>query len=78
MIPAIIGGHIINNTERVMLSLPTHLGCLGLKIFSETVENEYIDLTRIATTMRARLEVKSKLNGKKVIKKMATDPGNIR
>ena len=78
MIPAIIGGHIINNTERVMLSLLTHLGCLGLKIFSETVENEYIDLTRIATTMRARLEVKSKLNGKKVIKKMATDPGNIR
>ena len=78
MIPAIIGGHIINNAERVMLSLPTHLGCLGLKIFSETVENEYIDLTRIPTTMRARLEVISKLNVKKVIKKMATVPGKIR
>ena len=41
LIPAIIGGQIINDPERVMLSLPAGLGGLGLKIFAETVENEY-------------------------------------
>ena len=40
LIPAIIGGHIINDAERVMLSLPTHLGGLDLNIFTETAENE--------------------------------------
>ena len=39
LIPAIISGHIINDSERVMLSLPTRLAGLGLKIFTETAEN---------------------------------------
>ena len=30
LIPAIIGGHIINDAERVMFLLPTRLGGLGL------------------------------------------------
>ena len=79
LIPSVIGGHIINNAETVMLSLPTHLGGLGFKIFTETEENEHKDSTRITSnlqakifgtnTIRARLEVKSKLNMKKEIRK---------
>ena len=53
LIPAIIGGHIINDAERVILSLPTRLRDLGLKIFAETAENEYIDLKRIMLNLQA-------------------------
>ena len=54
-IPAIIGGHIINDAERVMLSLPTRLGGLGLKIFAETAEDAYKYSTRIASNLRAQI-----------------------
>ena len=53
LIPAIIGGHIINDAERVILSLPTRLRDLGLKIFAEAAENEYIDLKRIMLNLQA-------------------------
>ena len=79
LIPAIIGGQIINDAERVMLSLPAGLGGLGLKIFAETVENEYKVSTRITSNLQAQIlgtnnnegktRVKSKLNVKKEIKK---------
>ena len=56
LIPAIIGGHIINDkAERVMLSLPTRLGGLGLKIFAETAENEYKDWTKITLNLQAQI-----------------------
>ena len=55
MIPAIISGHIINDAERVMLSLATPLGGLGLKVFVETVENEYKDLTRRTSNIQAQI-----------------------
>ena len=69
LIPAIIGGHIINDAERIMLSLAIRLGGLGLKIFAEIAENEHKDSTRTTsnlqaprffelTATRARLEVK--------------------
>ena len=47
LISAIIGRHIINDTGRVMLSLPTRLGGLNLKIFAEAAENEYKGSTRL-------------------------------
>ena len=55
MIPAIIGGHFINDAERIMLSLPTRLGGLGLKIFAETAENEHKDSTRITSNLQAQI-----------------------
>ena len=65
LIPAIIGGHIINDAERIMLSLAIRLGGLGLKIFAEIAENEHKDSTQTfrpsffeLTATRARLEVK--------------------
>ena len=53
LIPAIIGGHIINDAERVMLSLPTPLGGLGLRIFTDTAENEFKDSKRITSSLQA-------------------------
>ena len=38
-----------------MLSLPTRLGGLGLKIFAETAENEYKDSTRITSNFQAQI-----------------------
>ena len=49
LIPATIGGHIINVAERIMLSLPKRLEGLDLKIIAVTAENEYKDSTRITS-----------------------------
>ena len=38
-----------------MLSLPTRLGGLGLKIFAETAENEYKDWTKITLNLQAQI-----------------------
>ena len=35
LIPSLTGGHIMNNQERVLFSLPPHLGGMGMKIFAE-------------------------------------------
>ena len=55
LIPAIIGGHIINDTERIMLSLAIRLGGLGLKIFAEIAENEHKDSTRTTSNLQAQI-----------------------
>ena len=55
MIPTIIGGHNINDAERVILSSPTRLGGLGLKIFTETAENEYKDSTKITSNLQTQI-----------------------
>ena len=64
LIPAIIGGRIINDSEREMLSLPTRLGCLGLTIFTETAENEYKDLTRIMSNLQTQIIGTNNCEGK--------------
>lgn len=43
LIPSLTGGRIINDHERVMLSLPPRLGGMGLKIFSEESTNDHHD-----------------------------------
>ena len=55
LIPAIIGGHIINDAERVMLSLPTRRGDLGLRIFAEKSEIQYKDSTRLTLNVQAHI-----------------------
>ena len=55
LILAIMGGHVINDAERVMLSLPTRLGGLGLKIIAEVAENEYKDSTRITSNLQDQI-----------------------
>ena len=89
MIPGIIGGHIINNAERAMLSSLTHLESLGLNIFGETAENEYKDSARITSNLQAQIlgtnnnEDKTKRwnqswTWKKTLGKTKAVPGNIR
>ena len=41
LIPSLTGGRIINDQERIMLSLPPRLGGMGLKIFSEESTNDH-------------------------------------
>ena len=59
-IPAITGGHNVNDKERRLLSLPPRLGGLGIKIFTEVTPIEFEnsnhftkrlqeDITKIAT-----------------------------
>ena len=55
LIPAIIGGHIINDTERKMLSLPTRLGGMGIKIFSQTAETDFKDSSRITSNLQDQI-----------------------
>ena len=40
-IPAITGGHVVNDNERTLLSLPPRLGGLGIPIFTESAPVEY-------------------------------------
>ena len=40
-IPALIDGHIPNNVERKLLSLPVKLGGMGIVIFVDIFETEY-------------------------------------
>ena len=40
-IPAVTGGHISNDTERKLLSLPTHFGGLSILIIYEQATVEY-------------------------------------
>ena len=61
LIPAITGGYINNDAERVMLSLVTPLGGLGLKIFAETTKNDFKNSTRITLNFQAQiLEIDNK------------------
>ena len=86
LILAIIGDHIINDAERVMLSLRTRLGSLGLKIIAEVAENKYKDSTRITSNLQDQIlgtnnnEGKSKgeIKAEREKRKITTVPGNVR
>jgi len=43
LIPALTGGHIINDRERLIFSLPPRLGGMGMKIFSEEADLDHHD-----------------------------------
>ena len=75
LIAAIIGGHIINDAERVMFSLPTRLGGLALKFFAETTKNEYKVSTRITSNLQAQI---LGTNNNESSTKITSVSGNIR
>ena len=50
-IPAITGGHICNDTERKLLSLPTHFGGLAFSIFSEQAAVEYSNSRKLTAQL---------------------------
>ena len=47
LLPAILGGHLVNDDERQLLSLPPRLGGLGIKIVHETCKFEYSNSLKI-------------------------------
>ena len=55
LIPAIIGGHIINDDERRMLSLPPRLGGLGLKVLEEEAEIYFRDSMGITSSLQNQI-----------------------
>ena len=66
-IPALTGGHIINDKERQLLSLPPRLGGLGINIFSQIADSEYnnsksvtVDLQEQITGMQINQEKKTR------------------
>ena len=50
-IPAITGGHICNDTERKLLSLPTRFGGLAIPIFYEQVAVEYSNSRKLTAQL---------------------------
>ena len=40
-IPAITGGIVVNDNQRMLLSLPVKMGGMAIPIFSELSDNEY-------------------------------------
>ena len=63
-IPAITGGHIVNDKERALLSLPPRLGGLGLKNFVETAPFEYDNSVHITLHLKNLLLDKNEEGGK--------------
>ena len=55
LIPALVGGHIINDNERVMLSLPPRLGGLGLKILEDEAEINFRDSMSVTINLQNQI-----------------------
>jgi len=53
LIPAITGGHIISDEERILLSLPRRLGGLGIK---DEAPIEYQNSKQLTATLRKDLQ----------------------
>ena len=54
-IPALTGGHIVNDLERQLLALPPRLGGLGLKIFHEIAPEEYRNSENVTITLQNQI-----------------------
>ena len=55
LIPPINGGHIINDQERVILSLPPRLGGMGLKVFAKAASTEHQNSTLITAKLQDQI-----------------------
>ena len=54
-IPALTGGHIINDHERQLLALPPRLGGLGIKIFSQVANKEYENSKSVTVDLQVQI-----------------------
>ena len=52
-IPAVTGGHICSDKERVLFSLPTRHGGLVISIFHETAKTELMNPSKITSQLAA-------------------------
>ena len=51
-IPALIDGHIPNNVERKLLSLPVKLGGMGIVMFADIAKTEYQNSRNITKSLK--------------------------
>ena len=58
-IPAVTGGHIYNDKEKVLISLPSRYGGLAIPIFHETVVIEFINSSNITSKLTALIKQQS-------------------
>ena len=49
LVLAVRGGHICNDKERVLISLPTRYGGLDIPIFHETTEIEFMNSSKVTS-----------------------------
>ena len=54
-IPSINGGHIVNDQERKILSLPPRLGGMGLKVFADEASKEYQNSNLITAKLQSQI-----------------------
>ena len=54
-IPALTGGHVVNELECQLLALPPRLGGLGLKIFSQNAVEEYQNSTSVTVELQEQI-----------------------
>ena len=55
-IPAVTGGHICSDKERVLFSLPTRHSGLVISIFHETVKTELMNSSKITSQLAALIK----------------------
>ena len=55
LIPALVGGHVINDFERSLLSLPPRLGGLGLKILEEEADTSFQDSMDVTKNLQNQI-----------------------
>ena len=58
-LPAVIGGHICNDKERLLISLPDSYSRLGIPIFHETVRIESMNSSKIRSELTALIKQQS-------------------
>ena len=56
---AVTGGHICNDKEIVLISLPTRYGRLAIPIFHETVEIRFMNSNKITSEFKALIKQQS-------------------
>ena len=58
LLPALLGGHIVNDDERMMLSLPPRFGGLGITIVHEIAEFEYNNSKKMTKSLTNKILMK--------------------
>ena len=55
LIPAITGGHLVNENERMLMSLPPKFGGLGIRIITEIAQQEYRNSKKMTNKLRNKI-----------------------
>ena len=55
LIPAITGGHLVNENERMLMSLPPKFGGLGIRIITEIAQQEYRNSKKMTNKVRNKI-----------------------